>query len=229
MGQQENREIPIRFLDSQEDALQEAAREDALTSELGETIDQMSEAVVEQHAPAPGEPPEGASAAVAAVDPAEFARLVEERNALYDRLLRLAAEFENYRKRIEREREQTLEWARADVISQILPIVDNFERALESAKLVGDFTALVQGLDLIHKQLEAVLSRFGVRRIETIGKPFDPTRHEAISTEERDDHEENTVIDEYQPGYMIGDRLLRPARVKVATRAAQSKPEETDP
>ncbi|HXF06016.1 MAG TPA: nucleotide exchange factor GrpE, partial [Blastocatellia bacterium] len=68
-----------------------------------------------------------------------------------------------------------------------------------------------------------------VRRIETIGKPFDPTRHEAISTEERDDHEENTVIDEYQPGYMIGDRLLRPARVKVATRAAQSKPEETDP
>lgn len=229
MGQQENREIPIRFLDSQNDALQEAAREEALTSELGQTIDQMSEAVVEQQAPAPGEPSEEGSAAVAVVDPAEFARLVEERNALYDRLLRVAAEFENYRKRVEREREQTLEWARADVISQILPIVDNFERALESAKVVGDFTALVQGLDLIHKQLEAVLSRFGVRRIETIGKPFDPTRHEAISTEERDDHEENTVIDEYQPGYMIGDRLLRPARVKVATRAAQSRPEDTDP
>lgn len=227
MGQQESREIPLRFLEPHDDALREAAREDALTSELGQTIDQMSEAVVEQEAVPPGEPREHGSAAVPAIDPAEVARLTEERNALYDRLLRLAAEFENYRKRVEREREQTLEGVRADVISQILPIVDNFERALESAKVVGDFASLVHGLDLIHKQLEAVLSRFGVRRIETIGKPFDPTRHEAISIEERDDHEENTVIDEYQSGYMIGDRLLRPARVKVATRAAPS-PEGTD-
>ncbi len=216
MGQQEKREIPIRFLDQHDEVLGEAA-EEAVTSELGQTIDQMSEAVVETPAP------EQEAVAGAA---AEVARLREERDALSDRLLRLAAEFDNYRKRIEREREQILEWARADVISQILPIVDNFERALESARWVGDFTALVQGLDLIRKQFDAVLSRFGVRRIETIGQPFDPARHEAISTEERDDHEENTVIDEYQPGYMMGDRLLRPARVKVATRTSSPAPEE---
>jgi molecular chaperone GrpE len=216
MGQQEKREIPIRFLDRHDEVLGEAA-EEAVTSELGQTIDQMSEAVVETQAP---------EQEAVAGEAAEVARLREERDALSDRLLRLAAEFDNYRKRIEREREQILEWARADVISQILPIVDNFERALESARWVGDFTALVQGLDLIRKQFDDVLSRFGVRRIETIGQPFDPARHEAISTEERDDHEENTVIDEYQPGYMMGDRLLRPARVKVATRTSSPAPEE---
>jgi molecular chaperone GrpE len=130
----------------------------------------------------------------------------------------LAAEFENYRKRMEREREQTQDRTRNDVIARFLPVVDNFERALTSVRLVGDGGALLQGLDLIYRQFQDVLAGLGVTPIETIGQPFDPARHEAISTEPSDEHEENTIVDEYERGYMIGGRLLRPARVKVATR-----------
>jgi len=144
--------------------------------------------------------------------------LTAERASLYDKLLRRQAEFENYRKRVERERGELYQHGRDDVLLQFLPVVDNFERALSSLETSeGDAEALRQGVELIHKQFKDALSKFGLEAVEAVGQTFDPHLHEAVTTEATDKHKENTVIQEFQRGYRIGDRLLRPAKVKVAS------------
>lgn len=144
--------------------------------------------------------------------------LLSERAALYDKLLRRQAEFENYRKRVDRERAELYQHGRDDVLLQFLPVVDNFERALSSLQeSEGDADALRRGLELIHKQFKDALSKLGLEAVEAIGQTFDPHVHEAVTTEVTDKHKENTVIEEFQRGYRIGDRLLRPAKVKVAS------------
>jgi molecular chaperone GrpE len=148
--------------------------------------------------------------------------LAAEKAALYDKLLRRQAEFENYRKRVERERGELYQHGRDDVLLQFLPVVDNFERALSSLETSeGDAEALRHGVELIHKQFKDALAKFGLEPVEAVGQTFDPHIHEAVTTEATDKHKENTVIQEFQRGYKIGDRLLRPAKVKVA-----SSPEE---
>src|SRR5215471_4506439 len=144
--------------------------------------------------------------------------LLAEKSALYDKLLRGQAEFENYRKRTERERGELYQHGRDDVLLQFLPVVDNFERALSSLETSeGDAEALRHGVELIHKQFKDALSKFGLEEVEAVGQTFDPHVHEAVTTEATDKHKENTVIQEFQRGYKIGDRLLRPAKVKVAS------------
>jgi molecular chaperone GrpE len=212
-----SRRIPIRFLDGGDGAENETndAPESA-TPELGQTIEVVCESVADEELDAAaGEAPAEVVSEELSLD---VAKLLEEKNALYDRLLRLAAEFENYRKRTDREREQVQERARADVVARFLPVADNFERALTSARLGSDASSLLQGLSLIYKQLQDVLAGLGVTAMETIGTPFDPALHEAISAGPSDEYEENTIMDEYERGYMMGERLLRPARVKVATK-----------
>lgn len=143
--------------------------------------------------------------------------LTREKNNLYDQLLRRAAEFENFRKRTEREKTENYNRARADVILELLPVIDNFERALSSLeKSVDDAQGLRHGIELIHKQFKDALTKFGLQEVEAIGKIFDPNLHEAVTIEATDEHEENTVIEEFERGYKLGDRLLRPAKVKVA-------------
>jgi molecular chaperone GrpE len=214
------RRIPIRYVPSQEDAPAESplrSRESDEASapdrsaepeaaELNAAIREIGHGLLETE-PSPETDSEG-----------DLARLREERRALYDRMIRLAAEFENYRKRIERERARMREDALAEVLTELLPIVDDFERALEGAHWFRDLDGVLHGLRLIHRRLCDLLARFNVRPIETLGRPFDPTRHEAFAVEPTDEYEENTILDEYQRGYMMGDRLLRPARVKVAVR-----------
>ena len=149
---------------------------------------------------------------------AQIDTLTAEKGALYDKLLRLQAEFENYRKRVERERGELYQHGRDDVLLQFLPVVDNFERALSSLETSeGDAEALRHGVELIHKQFKDALSKFGLEAVEAVGQAFDPHVHEAVTTEVTDKHKENTVIQEFQRGYKIGDRLLRPAKVKVAS------------
>jgi len=144
--------------------------------------------------------------------------LTQERTSLYDQLLRRQAEFENYRKRIERERVETYQRARAEVLIEFLPVVDNLERALSSLeKSQGDAEALRHGVELIHRQFRDAMSKFGLEPVESVGKTFDPNVHEAVTTETSDEHEENTIIEEFQRGYKMGDKLLRPAKVKVAS------------
>jgi len=144
--------------------------------------------------------------------------LTAEKATLYDKLLRLQAEFENYRRRVERERGDIYQHGREDVLLQFLPVVDNVERARSSLETSeGDAEALRHGVELIHKQFKDALSKLGLEAVEAVGQAFDPHVHEAVTTEATDKHKENTVIEEFQRGYRIGDRLLRPAKVKVAS------------
>jgi molecular chaperone GrpE len=142
--------------------------------------------------------------------------LRREKEALQDRLLRTAAEFDNYRKRVDRERRDLADYTAADVVSEMLPIVDNLERALAAA---SEADPLRKGVELIHKQMLDLLRKRGVKAIEALGADFDPNFHQAVIHEPTSEHREGEVIEELQRGYLLGDRLLRPAMVKVAKGA----------
>ncbi|MGE0446215.1 MAG: nucleotide exchange factor GrpE [Vicinamibacterales bacterium] len=146
-------------------------------------------------------------------DPTEA--LQREKNALQDRLLRTAAEFDNYRKRMERERADFVAFAAADILGELLPIVDSFERALQ-APAPPEAEAFRTGAELIHRQMLDLLRKRGVKPIETLGADFDPNLHQAVIYEDSPEHRDGEVIAELQKGYLLGDRLLRPAMVKVA-------------
>jgi molecular chaperone GrpE len=147
------------------------------------------------------------------VDPAE---LQKQRDDYYDRLLRKQAEFDNYRKRTERERIQLSEAAAADLLGELLPVLDDLERALKADPGSDATAAFRRGVELIHKQLLEALRKRGVKPIESLGVDFDPHFHQAVSHEPADGRREGEVIEEFSRGYMLGDRLLRPAMVKVA-------------
>lgn len=140
----------------------------------------------------------------------------------HDRLLRLAADFENYKKRAAKEKEDWTKFANEDLIRSVLPFVDNLERAVNHAEKVTDTAVLIEGVRLTIQQLLQVLNRFGLSSFESVGKPFDPTVHEAMLVVETDKHEPNQVVEEFQKGYLLNDRLLRPATVSV------SKPPEKE-
>ena len=138
-----------------------------------------------------------------------------------DRFLRKAAEFENYRKRIEREKGESILVAKSSVLAELLPIVDAYERALGSFSGEDAGACLEQyreGFLLMYRQLADTLARLGVVPIAARGETFDPNLHEALCREETIEYDENTVMEELRTGYMYGDRLLRPAQVKVAIR-----------
>ena len=151
----------------------------------------------------------------AQADPLEELR--REKDALQDRLLRTAAEFDNYRKRVERERRELADYMKADVLAEILPILDNFERALQAPS--SDAEPFRKGIELIHKQMLDFLKKRGVTSIVALGADFDPNFHQAVIHEPSTAHREGEVIEELQRGYMLGDKLLRPAMVKVAKAA----------
>jgi len=148
-------------------------------------------------------------------DPLEAVR--KEKEALQDRLLRTAAEFDNFRKRIERERREHADMATADLLTDILPVVDDLERALQT-QAGPEADAYRRGVELIHRQLLDVLRRRGVKPIDVGGVDFDPRFHQAVSQEATEAFREGEVMEELRRGYMLGDRLLRAAMVKVATR-----------
>jgi molecular chaperone GrpE len=147
------------------------------------------------------------------IDPAE---LQKQRDDYYDRLLRKTAEFDNYRKRIERERIQLSEAAAADLLEELLPLVDDMERALKADAGSEATAAMRRGVELIHKQLIDTLRKRGATPIDSLGADFDPHFHMAVAHEPADDRREGEVVEEFRRGYMLGDRLLRPAMVKVA-------------
>lgn len=148
---------------------------------------------------------------------ASTAVLEKERDTLKEQLLRAVADFDNYRKRIERERRELSDYAATDVLLELLPIIDNFERALQAP--AGGDEAFKKGVELIHKQMLDLLRKRGVTLIDALGADFDPNIHQAVIHEPSDAHREGEVMQELQRGYKLGDRLLRPAMVKVAKRS----------
>jgi molecular chaperone GrpE len=147
------------------------------------------------------------------LSPSEALR--REKDALQDRLLRTAAEFDNYRKRVERDRREQADAMAADALADLLPILDDLERALQ-APSGGDADSFRKGVELIHRQMLELLRKRGVKSIEAVGADFDPRFHESVVSEATSDHREGEVLQELRRGYMLGDRLLRPAMVKVA-------------
>lgn len=140
----------------------------------------------------------------------------------HERMLRVAADFDNYKKRAIREKEEWTKFANEDLIRAILPFIDNLERAVNHAEKVVDTGVLIEGVRLTIQQILQALNKFGLSPIESVGKLFDPAIHEAMLVVETDQHEPNQVVEEFQKGYVLNDRLLRPATVSV------SKPPEKE-
>jgi molecular chaperone GrpE len=160
---------------------------------------------------------EGSASSSTAAGPSavsEVDKLRAERDALLDRLARLQAEFDNARKRAAREQQEFREFAAADVIKNILPVMDSFERALKAP--AGGANDLRSGLELIYRQFQDALQKMGVQPIESMGKPFDPRVHEAVEMVDTSEAPDHQVLDEFQRGYNYKGKLLRPAMVRVA-------------
>lgn len=181
--------------------------------------------------PGAGTPPE-APAEAAPEAPAEAAeadltaqleQARQESAAHYDRFLRLQAEFENYKKRIHKEHQDSLRFALSPLVTEMATVLDNLERAVEHARAEPENggTGLLEGIEMVLRQLRETLERFGITRIEAVGKEFDPALHEAMTVVETDEVPENHVLQEFQAGYLLHERVIRPARVSVAKRGAE--------
>ncbi len=200
--------------------------------EFGVVVEVSREPSEQDGAPAPNVQPNGIGGSVDLVDEAGpgsgdgDAEISTERELreTKERLLRLAADFENFRKRQERERQDHTRFANERLLRDLLPVVDNLERAWESARRSGDAPAITAGLELILQEFQRVLQRAGAEAIEALGKPFDPALHEALQQVESETVEPGSVATEILRGYTLNGRVLRPALVAVATA-----PEITSP
>jgi len=155
-----------------------------------------------------------------------LAKSEEQTKELEDRLLRLAAEFDNYRKRTAKEFGYLVKNANERLIFELLDTLDNFQRALNSAKTSNDYENFHQGVELIYIHMKDILTKEGLKEIEAIGKPFDPNFHEAVIQAESEKHEEGMVMEEISKGYMLNDRLLRASKVVVSKGKSKEKKEE---
>ena len=136
----------------------------------------------------------------------------------FDRLLRIQADFDNYKKRLEKEKIEFIKFANEEIIVEILQILDDFDRAVEAGKSKHDFGILYKGVEMIHKDLKGFLKQKGLEEIEAKGRPFDPHQHEAMMQEQTDECPEDHVVEEFQKGYILNGRVIRPAKVKVAKK-----------
>ncbi|UQZ86968.1 heat shock protein GrpE [Paenibacillus konkukensis] len=181
-------------LDDQADSEQQV---DATYTEASEAAEAAQEAVSEQSG--------------------ELDKLRQQADEHYQRFLRTQADFDNFRRRTRQEKEEFAKYASLKLIEQLLPVVDNFERALVAGKDNNDYDALLKGVDMIFRQFEQVLAGEGLQAMEAVGQPFNPEFHQAIMQVDSDEHEEGIVVEEVQKGYMLKDKVLRPAMVKVSS------------
>lgn len=177
-------------------------------------IDEQQMDVEHELPPSEGnEEPQSSTGEPRAEHVSEVEKLRAERDMLIDRLARMQADFDNARKRAMREQQDFRDYALADTIKTLIPVLDSFDRALKSSPEKSEFHV---GIELIHKQLQDVLARIGVQPVSAAGQQFDPRYHEAIEMVDTEDARDNEVIEELQRGYKLKDRLLRPAMVRVA-------------
>lgn len=165
---------------------------------------------------AQGDPPAETPAADTPAPAADCDEVKADRDRYYDLLLRKTAEFDNYRKRIERERQAWTEGAVGDVVGDLLPVIDDLERALKVDAVGEEAAAYRKGVELIHKRLLDVLKRRNVAAVDAVGRMFDPHLHQAVTYEPAEGKPDGEIVEEFARGYLIGERLLRPAMVKVA-------------
>ncbi len=146
------------------------------------------------------------------------AQLAQERDALQDQLLRAMADMQNFRRRVQQEKEETRKYATESLVAELLPVLDNFERTLVAVESGASMETLVEGVKMVDKQLRSILERANLQKIASQGEQFDPEHHEAVALEETNEHPEGTVIEELQSGYKIAEKVIRPARVRIAKK-----------
>jgi molecular chaperone GrpE len=149
-----------------------------------------------------------------ASDLQELRKLADEN---HERYMRVQADYDNFRRRSRLEKEDFAKYASLKLIEQLLPIVDNFERALAASQQAKDYDALIKGIEMTAKQLDQVLESEGLKSIDSVNQPFNPEFHQAIMQVESEEHEEGIIIEEIQKGYMLKDKVIRPAMVKVSS------------
>jgi molecular chaperone GrpE len=152
-------------------------------------------------------------------DPSELRLQIEQLQARNDQLMRVAADFENYKRRTAREREDLIKFAGQQIVTNLLDVIDNIERAIQNEIKPEEFPNFVEGVKMIHKQFLDVLQKAGVSVIEAVGQPFNPEYHEAIMSESTNDYPDETVVAEFQKGYQMNGRVLRASMVKVSKEA----------
>ena len=157
-----------------------------------------------------------------------LANKTEESKELNDKYLRLAAEFDNYKRLIQRDQRDQIRFGNEQLLKELLPVVDNLERAIKASRNGGSSDVLVQGVDLTLKQLTGALTRFHVIPVETVGQLFDPATHQAVTSVASEEVPKRHVVDEFQRGYLLHDRILRAAMVSVSTGRADGAPGTDD-
>lgn len=153
----------------------------------------------------------------------QIAEKDKELAELKDRYLRTLADNENARKRMRQQSDETVRMQRENLLRELLPVIDNLERAVDAARGGGNGQPIVEGVEMVLRSMLDLLKNHGVTQLISVGQPFDPQRHEAVDQVESEQHPPNTVVNEFHRGYQIGDRLLRPARVAVAKRAGSGE------
>lgn len=147
---------------------------------------------------------------------AELVKVKAKAEDHYGQLQRLQADFDNYRKRTQKEKTELIKYASERLVGELLPVLDNFDRAVSAAKVNPDFTSFSQGVEMILRQMQTALSKEGLKAMDTVGQPFDPNLHEAVLRVASEEYPENTVVEELQKGYYLKEKVLRPCMVKVS-------------
>lgn len=195
--------------------MNETKEQESMAQEQGENLETMAQAeepAMEERIP---EETKNEQVPSAAEDP-RVAELMRQAEETQSRLLRAQADFDNFRRRTQKEKEGLAQYASMKLVEQLLPVLDNFERAMQSAgeELAND--SFFKGIDMIQRQLTQVLETEGLRKMDAAGTPFDPEMHQAVMRVESEEHEEGTVVEVLQSGYWLKDKVLRPAMVKVS-------------
>jgi len=186
------------FVDLEEQQLEENTHEEAIETTLQE------EETTSAHAEAADQ------------DDAVVEQLNKQLDEANNKLLRVQADYDNFRKRTQKEKEELAKYASAKLVENLLPAIDNFDRALAASAASGDYEALAKGLEMIYRQLLNTMEAEGLAAMEAVGTPFNPEFHQAVMTVETDEFEEGIVVEELQKGYMLKDKVIRPAMVKVS-------------
>jgi molecular chaperone GrpE len=161
----------------------------------------------------------------AAAELTDLEKARAERDRMRDQLMRIAADFDNFRKRSRKEIEEVRRRTIEDTLREVLPIVDNLERAADAMGTATEVSAVTDGVQMVLRGFEDIASRLGLKRVETVGHQFDPTCHDAMQQQETNEHPPGTIVSEVVPGYYLGERLLRPAMVVVAKPPTKSEDE----
>lgn len=204
-----------------EEILNKKEQENTVQDTVNEEMEDQQQTAGETSAAEgqPAEEPGAQSGAEMAGDESrseELERLKAELADQQQRTLRTQADFDNFRRRTQKEKEELAKYASSKLITELLPVIDNFERALDAAGISPEVESFSKGVSMIFRQLEGVLNAEGLEAMNCVGQPFNPEFHQAIMQVESEEHEEGIVVEEVQKGYMLKDKVLRPAMVKVS-------------